>query len=141
MNRSARFGVPAAMRGVLIAVAVLGMLAACDTADPREEGSLLVVAMAGPTCPVETDPPDPDCAPRPVAGAPVFVSPANGQDIVIAQGETDADGRLTLDVPAGDYLVTAGAVEGLMAAPEPVVVSVLAGVTIEVPLGYDTGIR
>ena len=67
--------------------------------------------------------------------------PADGQDIVIAQGETGADGRLTLAVPAGDYIVTAGAVEGLISAPEPVVVSVLAGVTTEVPLGYDTGIR
>lgn len=129
------------MSHILVLVAVIALLTACDTADPREEGSILVVAMAGPTCPVETDPPDPDCAPRPVAGAPVVVSPANGQDIVIAQGETDAEGRLTLAVPAGDYLVTAGAVEGMMAAPEPVVVSVLAGLTIEVPLGYDTGIR
>ena len=67
--------------------------------------------------------------------------PANGQEIVIAQGETGADGRLTLAVPAGDYIVTAGAVEGLTAAPERVVVSVLAGLTTEIPLGYDTGIR
>ena len=129
------------MRGVLVLVAVLALLTACDTAPRQEEGSILFVAMAGPTCPVETDPPDPDCAPRPVAGAPVFVMPASGQDIVIAEGETGADGRLTLAVPAGDYIVTAGAVEGLMAAPEPVVVSVLAGLTTEVPLGYDTGIR
>jgi hypothetical protein len=129
------------MRGVLVVVAALALLTACDPAPPQEEGSLIFVAMAGPTCPVETDPPDPDCAPRPVAGAPVFVMPANGQEIVIAQGETGADGRLTLAVPAGDYIVTAGAVEGLTAAPERVVVSVLAGLTTEIPLGYDTGIR
>jgi hypothetical protein len=129
------------MKGVLALVAVMALLTACDPAPPEEEGSIVFVAMAGPTCPVETDPPDPDCAPQPVAGAPVFVMPANGQDVVIAEGATGADGRLTLAVPAGDYIVTAGAVEGLAAAPEPVVVSVLAGLTTEVPLGYDTGIR
>ena len=60
---------------------------------------------------------------------------------MVAQGETDADGRLTLAVPAGDYLVSAGEVEGLIAAPEPAVVTVLANLTIEVPVAYDTGIR
>jgi hypothetical protein len=129
------------MKGVLALVAVMALLTACDAAPPEEEGAIVFVAMAGPTCPVETDPPDPDCAPQPVAGAPVFVMPANGQDVVIAEGATGADGRLTLAVPAGDYIVTAWAVEGLAAAPEPVVVSVLAGLTTEVPLGYDTGIR
>ena len=117
------------------------MLTACEPAEPAEGGSIVVVAMAGPVCPVESDPPDPSCAPRPVAGAPVVVTPADGSDEVVAQGETDADGRLTLAVPLGDYLVSAGEVEGLVAAPEPVVVSVLANLTTEVPVAYDTGIR
>jgi hypothetical protein len=117
------------------------MLTACVPSEPREEGSIVIVAMAGPTCPVETDPPDPDCAPRAVAGAPIVVMAAGDSDVVVAQGETDADGRLTLAVPVGDYLVSAGAVEGLIAAPDPVLVSVLANLTIEVPVAYDTGIR
>jgi hypothetical protein len=129
------------MRRLLILVAILGMLTACDPERPAAEGSIVVVAMAGPVCPVESDPPDPSCAPRPVGGAPVVVTPADGSDDVVAQGETDADGRLTLEVPVGDYLVSAGEVEGLVAAPEPVVVSVLADLTTEVPVAYDTGIR
>ena len=140
MNRTGRPDVPAPMRPIVVLVAVLGLLAACDGEDPREAGSLLIVAMAGPTCPVETDPPDPDCAPRPVADASIIVSAADGGGVV-AQGTTDAEGRLTLAVPAGDYVVTPEPVEGLMAAPGPVLVSVLAGVTTEVPVGYDTGIR
>ena len=32
---------------------------------------------------------------------------------VVAQGATDVDGRLSLAVPLGEYLVTARAVEGL----------------------------
>jgi hypothetical protein len=126
---------------VVVVAAVLALLTACDPAPPQEEGSILIVAMAGPTCPVETDPPDPDCAPRPVAGAPIAVTLVEGGGAAVAQGETGADGRLTLAVPAGDYVVTAGAIEGLASAPEPVMVSVLAGLTTEVPLGYDTGIR
>ena len=129
------------MRRVLILVAILGILTACDPDRPTSEGSIVVVAQAGPVCPVESDPPDPSCAPRPVVGAPVVVTPADGGDEVVAQGETDADGRLTLAVPVGNYLVSAGEVEGLVAAPEPVVVSVLADLTTEVPVAYDTGIR
>ena len=129
------------MRRVLTLVAILGILTSCDPDRPTAEGSIVVVAQAGPVCPVESDPPDPSCAPRPVVGAPVVVTPADGGDEVVAQGETDADGRLTLAVPVGNYLVSAGEVEGLVAAPEPVVVSVLADLTTEVPVAYDTGIR
>ena len=128
-------------RVLLILLAAIAMLIACDPAEPSAEGSIVVVAMAGPVCPVETNPPDPSCAPRPVANAPIVVTLAEGSDDVVAQGATDAEGRLTLAVPIGDYLVTAGAVEGLMGAPEPVVVSVLADLTTEVPVAYDTGIR
>ena len=79
------------MRRVLILLPIVGMLTACDPERPTAEGSIVVVAMAGPVCPVESDPPDPSCAPRPVAGAPVVVTPADGSDDVVAQGETDAE--------------------------------------------------
>jgi hypothetical protein len=134
-------GTGAPLRAIVGLLAVVLLLVACDTPDPGEAGTILVVAMAGPTCPVETDPPDPDCAPQPVEAAPIAVMRAVGGDEVIAEGTTDADGRLTLEVPAGDYRVTGGSVAGLTGAPQPVVVSVLAGLTTEVPLGYDTGIR
>lgn len=104
-------------------------------------GSIQVDAVAGPVCPVETEPPDPDCAPRPVEGALILVQPADGRDIVVAQGETDAAGRLVLDVPPGDYLVIGAAVDGLMGVPEPVTVVVEARGMTPVELGYDTGIR
>jgi hypothetical protein len=140
MNPIRRFGVSLPMYRILLLVAVLGLLTACEPAESGEQGSIVVVAMAGPVCPVESNPPDPSCAPRPVGGAPIVVTPVDGSEVV-AQGETDAEGRVTLPVPPGDYLVSAGAVEGLTAAPEPVVVSVLANLTIEVPVAYDTGIR
>ncbi len=141
MNQPGHLDVPHPMTTRLVVALLLLSLVGCVPAEPQEEGSLVIVAMAGPTCPVESDPPDPDCAPRPVAGAPIVVRPADGGDTVIAEGETDADGRLTLLVPAGDYLVTAGPVEGLMTGPDPVLVTVLADLSIELPISYDTGIR
>lgn len=121
---------------------LLVLLAACQTAPSSSaSGVLEVEALAGPVCPVETDPPDPDCAPRPVQGALILVQPADGRDIVIAQGETDAEGRLRLEVPPGDYVVIGAAVEGLMGMPDPTPITVDADGTASVQLGYDTGIR
>ena len=101
-----------------------------------------MVAMAGPVCPVESDPPDPSCAPRPVAGAPVVVTPADGSDNVVAQGETDADGRLTHGGP-GRRLprICGGGRRAWSPHPSLSWSSVLADLTTEVPVAYDTGIR
>jgi len=108
---------------------------------PAALGVVEVEALAGPVCPVETDPPDPDCAPRPVADALVLVQPADGRDIVVAQGMTDEDGRVRLELPPGDYLVVGAAVDGLMGAPAPVPVTVGESQTVAISLAYDTGIR
>ena len=133
---------PSSLRASAIRLAVVVlviMLAACVPSEPREQGSLLVIASAGPVCPVETNPPDPNCAPRPVANAPVVVAEPGGD--AVADGLTDADGRLTLTLPVGDYVVTAGAMEGLTGTPAPALVTVVADIEIEVALAYDTGIR
>jgi len=104
-------------------------------------GSIQVDAFAGPVCPVETEPPDPDCAAQPVEGALIVVQPADGRDIVVAQGETDAEGRVLIELPPGSYLVIGTAVEGLMGTPAPVTAGVEAGGRTLVGLEYDTGIR
>ena len=125
------------------AVAILALLLVGCAPQPSVPaiGSIQVDALAGPVCPVETEPPDPDCAPRPVEGALILVQPADGRDIVVAQGETDGDGRVLLDLPGGDYLVFGAAVGGLIGTPEPMPITVEAGETVSVELGYDTGIR
>ena len=104
-------------------------------------GTLTVTAVAGPVCPVEQDPPDPACAPRPVAGAGIFVQPGDGRDIIVTQGATGADGTVQLRLQAGDYIVVGGEVEGLMGLPEPMTVTIAAGQTVTITLTYDTGIR
>lgn len=105
------------------------------------EGRLEIEVVAGPVCPVVQDPPEPDCEARPVAEAPLFVSPGDGRDIIVAEATTDVAGLATISLPPGDYLLAAGDVEGLMGRPSTVIISVAAGETTRVTLAYDTGIR
>lgn len=129
---------PARMRLVLIGLIVLGT-AGCVPA-PAGEFTVRGEAVAGPTCPVVTDPPDPECEDRPVANAEVVVRDEAGAEVTTAR--TGEDGSFSLVLAPGRYQVVPQPVEGLMgtaatvdlviaesADPPPLVVS------------YDTGIR
>jgi hypothetical protein len=96
-------------------------------------------AVAGPVCPVETVPPDPDCAPRPVAGAVIVVRDDAGSEI--ARTTTEADGSFFVELPLGDYLLEPQGVEGLMGTAAPLEVTVAEGIGAQVQIEYDTGIR
>ena len=113
----------------------------------HEEGDQLVDASgvrgtvtAGPTCPVERDPPDPACAARPVAGAVLVFTDVGGTEVV--RTTTAVDGTFAVDLAPGAYHVAAEPVEGLMGTPEPMDFEVVAGAApTELELSYDTGIR
>jgi hypothetical protein len=75
-----------------------------------------------------------------VAGAPVFVMPADGRDVVVAQGTTDEDGLVRIDVAPGAYIVIGGEVVGLMGRPSPTPVTV-GSTPVSITITYDTGIR
>lgn len=128
------------LRILLLIAAVAGCVPAA-TASPTSAGTLEVEVVAGPVCPVERDPPDPDCAPRPVGGARIFVQPADGRDIIVGEATTDEAGRAMIELAPGDYLVLGSEVEGLMGRPDPTAVTVVAGQTVTITLAYDTGIR
>jgi hypothetical protein len=98
-------------------------------------------ATAGPTCPVEQDPPHPDCAARPVAGAEIVVLDASGSEVT--RLTTAEDGTFSIALEAGSYQLVPQPFEGLMGgAPAPVAVVLEAGEAPEpVNMGYDTGIR
>jgi hypothetical protein len=99
-------------------------------------------ALAGPTCPVVQNPPDPACAERPVAGALVIVRRADGSPI--GQATTNPDGTYLVAVPGGGpYTVEAQPVEGVMGTPAPIAVVVPDGAAswAVADLAYDTGIR
>ncbi len=100
---------------------------------------LLITAVAGPVCPVETIPAKPECAPRPVSGAIVHVR--DGQGAEVATGTTDATGSAFLAVEPGSYAVVADRVDGLLGEPPAQDAVVTNGTTTPVALMYDTGIR
>ena len=105
------------------------------------DGDVTVVVQltAGPTCPVETIPPDPNCAGRSVANAEVTIFDAQGNQIDMAT--SDADGMAEFAVPAGAYFVVPAPAEGLMGTPEAQAFSALGGDQVGLLFAYDTGIR
>jgi hypothetical protein len=119
----------------LVALAVVAVGCA-----PAEQDVVVLegVALAGPVCPVVTDPPDPACDDRPVAGAAIELRTADGS--VAATAVTNADGTFRLEAPAGSYELVAGEVAGLMGTPAPITIDLQAGIG-PVTLSYDTGIR
>jgi hypothetical protein len=110
---------------------------------PADGGPWIVGrAMAGPTCPVVQQPPDPACADRPVVGATVVVR--DRAAAIVAEVTTGEDGTFIARAPAGGtYTVEARPAEGLLGTPAPidVVVPDGAGAWAVVDLAYDTGIR
>jgi hypothetical protein len=110
---------------------------------PTDGGPWIVGrAVAGPTCPVAQEPPDPACEDRPVEGAAVVIrDPAGTQG---AEATTAADGTYLAAVPqGGTYVIEAQPVDGVMGTPGPFEVAVPdgAGAWAVADLGYDTGIR
>jgi hypothetical protein len=100
---------------------------------------ILLTAVAGPTCPVETVPPKPECAPRPVPGAVVDVLDVGGEPVT--QVMLDAGGFAFVELEDGSYTLSGHAVEGLMGTPSPQSVTVADGAAVPIVLSYDTGIR
>jgi len=126
-----------------LAVLVL-LIAACGGAGGPSPAvvpgtGLAITAGAGPTCPVEQQPPDPACAPRPVAGATILV--LDGQGKTVATVVLDAKGTALVALPAGGYVVQPRPANGLMGTPEPQNVTIVDGTITPVALAYDTGIR
>jgi hypothetical protein len=124
-------------------VVVVLTLAACSTGvlspSAASGTGLAITAVAGPVCPVETIPPDPACAPRPVAGATVVVQ--DGQGRGVATVVLDAGGAAVVSLPAGNYVVQPQQVIGLMGTAAATDVTVVDGTLAHVDLAYDTGIR
>lgn len=125
-----------------LALAVAFALAAClpNAASPSPAGIRVDGhAHAGPTCPVSR-PSDPACADRPVAGAVLVVTRADGTEVVRAT--TGVDGAFSLDLPPGAYVLVPQPATGLLgtARSQPFTVPA-AGTPAPLDVAYDTGIR
>lgn len=94
---------------------------------------------AGPVCPVEQNPPDPDCAARSVKNAVVTLYDAEGNEV--ATDISNEEGTVSFEVEAGAYYTVAEPVNGFMGTPDGQAFAALGGDQVELLFGYDTGIR
>lgn len=95
---------------------------------------------AGPTCPVETVPPDPACAPKPVVGASVIAT--DGAGVEVSRAISRADGSYALTLAPGTYSLAPQPIPGkFMRAPMPKSVIIGSDANVVVDFTYDTGIR
>ena len=125
---------------LLVSLACALVAVGCgDSDDSGPTGGIEGVVGAGPTCPVATDPPDPACAPLPVASAEIAAE--NLETGARETAVTDSEGQYLIEIEVGQVRVTPGDVEGLMGTPAPVDVTLTADQRQIVDLTYDTGIR
>ncbi len=114
------------------------LLVACTPQPSVPTVAVPVIVVAGPTCPVVSDPPDPTCADRPVEGAELIVQGPDGSEV--ARVTSDAEGRATLHLAAGSYTLVPQPVEGLLGTAAEVAITV-DGALEPIIVAYDTGIR
>jgi major membrane immunogen (membrane-anchored lipoprotein) len=130
-------------RFLSVILASIVLLTACggtdDPGDAPATATLEITALAGPVCPVETDPPSPDCAPRPVDAAVIIVTDSEGTEV--ARGTTGTDGRVIIDVTPGQLTIVPQSVDGLLGTAAAVTVTMTAGQRTQVAIEYDTGVR
>jgi hypothetical protein len=122
-----------------LATLLLAAVAGCMSPGAAPSGRLDGEAVAGPTCPVVTDPPQSGCEARPVDGARLVIVDATGTRV--ATVTTGNDGRFGLDLAPGIYEVQPQPVEGLMGTAPPATVTITTGQPAHVTVSYDTGIR
>ena len=110
-------------------------MAACGSGPMDLSTGVAAEVRRGPIAPVEQVGMDNTA---PVAGATVIVTI---DDHVLGQVTTDAGGKATINVPAGDYQVAIASCPGAMRAPDPVDTHVASGSLTSVRVICDTGIR
>jgi hypothetical protein len=127
------------LSGCVVAVALpLLLLIGCQPADDAR-GTLSGQVVAGPVCPVVRDPPDPECADRPVPDATLVIEAAGAGEA--ARVTSDEDGLFEIALPPGDYFLVPQPVDGLMGTAAAQPFQIEANRTIELSVVYDTGIR
>lgn len=125
-----------------IPVAILLLVGGCASPPVEADearGSIRGRVLAGPVCPVIREPPVQECADRPVEGARLVVVDRQGREV--ASAVSDADGRFSVELAAGEYSVIPQAVPGLLGTAAPVDVTVATGEQLDLDVLYDTGIR
>lgn len=125
INISGRLGPKLSVGELIIRITAQGV--------GRVSGTILL----GPICPVMRDPPDEECADRPVFGTFV-VKDISGVNEIVRFG-TQRDGTFTTALPAGEYSIESETSLGLGIQAHRI--EVRADETSEYTITFDTGIR
>ena len=129
------------MRKTLVSVVLVSCAVGCGAASGSAiHSGIAGRVVAGPTCPVERVPPDPRCAPRPLAARLRIRRTGGSTGRVVRSG---SDGRFRVSLRPGRYILTPLAQPGSpFPRPGPAqTVTVRAGLFTRVTVTYDTGIR
>ena len=95
--------------------------------------------VAGPQCPVASDPLPPECEDQPVGDAQLAMGEPGWDDLIPLP--LAADGTFVVRTPPGDYLITAEPHPRYMGTPAPTEFTIGAGEVVDVLISYDTGVR
>ena len=93
----------------------------------------------GPTCPVEKNPPDPQCADKPYS-ASLVVTTADGSR-AIKNFQSTASGTFSVDLPAGQYTIESSPGNILPRCSSNGIVIVKSNTYTQANISCDTGIR
>jgi hypothetical protein len=134
------------LRRLLVAgLLVCSVLAGCseiginlDT--PPPPSGIRGLVLLGPTCPVEASPGENEPVPclTPYAATLVVLDHENVKVATVTSGP---DGKFTVDLAPGDYVVTPETGTDSYPIANPVSVTVVSGQYAEIQVNYDTGIR
>ena len=95
--------------------------------------------LQSPICPVETDPPQPECAPRPYQATVIVWSADHSAQV--AKFTADEDGRFRVPLEPGDYSIEPQGEGRFPMPPRPFAVTVPRDQFVHLDIEYDTGIR
>ncbi|MFH2021021.1 MAG: Kazal-type serine protease inhibitor [archaeon] len=106
-----------------------------------EGGILSGHVSIGPLCPVERDPPDPNCLPTQEIYDAWPLAVYGKEMSKIADLSVDENGNFNIELSPGDYIIDLEEQPGFGSSNLPYEISVSLGKTIDVMLDIDTGIR
>jgi hypothetical protein len=114
----------------------------CDGRVKQEQGLLEGTISIGPICPVETDPPRPECLPtaETYKAYPVGIWTSDGGQKV-GQISPALDGSFSLELDPGEYLVKLDKNNSIGGSNLPLTVVVNATEKTTMNISIDTGIR
>lgn len=128
---------------ILVVVLLIMSAGSCDQKDYQimEQGLLTGAVTIGPLCPVESDPPDPNCqiTEETYKDYPIAVYTSDKKS-KLGQIQPNVDGSYSLELPIGSYLVDLEK-QHLFGTTLPVNVKIGENETSILNIDIDTGIR